>query len=309
VPANQANLDYHKGKTAQGESYAEAKLRRLHLPDLKGKRFLDLGCNSGYYCAQAQLAGARRVAGVDIDKGVIATAREVYPRIEFFDEGWDHIPDGEFDVIILLSAIHYAADPVAVIKDVRSHLAATGLLILEGGLLDPEGLWQTDCLIPGWRKVGDRCRHLSYGYLKRHLLTQFDWAIEGASEARGGDDVPRFVIHAKPSTSPHTAASGYSVDLVQYMRGVALSAETIVPAQPAYAYVSSLKGQASVSRELVDTMLRSASWFEKIADDMAFAVGVGSPLRLVLLPTVDSTLLRRLEQALRQRGVNVTSEG
>jgi hypothetical protein len=48
---------------------------------------------------------------------------------------------------------------------------------------------------------------------------------------------------------------------------------------------------------------------EKIADDMAFAVGAGSLLSLVLLPTIDSALLRRFGQALRQRGVNLTSEG
>ena len=175
--SKQENLDYHLAASPLGGSYAENKLRRLALPDLQGKRFLDLGCNSGFFCEQARLLGAAHVVGVDIDKGVIANARKTYPDVEFHDEGWSRLPSGEFDVVIILSAIHYASDPVGVVQAIWDQLATGGLLVIEGGILDPGGQWKTDCLIPGWRQVGDRCRHLSGGYIARHLLASFDWRV------------------------------------------------------------------------------------------------------------------------------------
>ncbi|HEX6190508.1 MAG TPA: class I SAM-dependent methyltransferase, partial [Pyrinomonadaceae bacterium] len=98
------NISYQHAPGVKGGSYTENKLQKLNLPPLEGKSFLDLGCNTGFYCNFAKRAGAERAVGVDLDSAVIARARELYPEIEFFDTGWNVLPDGKFDVIICLSA-------------------------------------------------------------------------------------------------------------------------------------------------------------------------------------------------------------
>lgn len=45
------------------------------LPDLKGKRVLDLGCGFGWFCRYAIEQGAKSVLGIDISKNMIAKAK------------------------------------------------------------------------------------------------------------------------------------------------------------------------------------------------------------------------------------------
>ena len=49
------------GKT--GASRTAEKLKALLLPDLSGKRFLDVGCNEGFFCGFAKHCGAERSVG------------------------------------------------------------------------------------------------------------------------------------------------------------------------------------------------------------------------------------------------------
>ena len=50
-------------------------LRSL-LPDLKGKRILDLGCGFGEHCVEFVAKGAEKVVGIDISEKMLALARE-----------------------------------------------------------------------------------------------------------------------------------------------------------------------------------------------------------------------------------------
>ena len=49
---------------------------RAMLPDVKGKRVLDLGCGYGWFCRFAQEQGAAEVMGVDVSEKMLARARE-----------------------------------------------------------------------------------------------------------------------------------------------------------------------------------------------------------------------------------------
>jgi len=300
---NKDNLSYQDVPSPLGGSYSENKLRRLGLPDLGGKSFLDLGCNSGFYCAHAKQMGARRVVGVDIDKAVIAEARRNHPQVEFLDQGWTVLPSGAFDVIIFLSAIHYADDPVALVARLYDLLNPGGLLVLEGGILDIASTWTIDCLIPGWRQVGDRCRHLSSGYLRNHLLASFDWKVHGPSEPRGGDEVARHVVHASKASRGARAAS-HTVDLVDYVRGLSWSARTIVAKQPAYAYVNALiPGQSDAA--LVETLLADSAKCELFLDDLAFALAPSQPRPVQFAASVKPDSLAVARNGLRHRGIAV----
>ena len=46
------------------------------LPDLSGKRVLDLGCGFGEHCKQFVTLGAAKVVGIDISEKMLAAARE-----------------------------------------------------------------------------------------------------------------------------------------------------------------------------------------------------------------------------------------
>lgn len=301
--SEKTNLAYQDAKTETGGSYSEAKLAAIQLPPLAGKRFLDLGCNAGFYCGKAHEHGATRVLGVDLDPNIIKVAGERHPGCEFRDGGWDRFPEGEFDIVICLSAIHYARDFLTLGANIHSALSPEGVFILEGGLLDPEGKLFTDIPIPVWRKVGDRCRHLSHGFLTRHLLRGFDWKIVSDSVARGGDPIKRFLIHAKRGVAK-SQVDAFQVDIEEFARCVALSAETIVEAQPSYGYVRDLGRRGDITSQVLSRVLEDPGSFGAFVDDLSFAVGAQRPV-VVRLRGSDSSLVAKVGRALEEKGIAI----
>ncbi|QJB25651.1 class I SAM-dependent methyltransferase [Limnospira fusiformis] len=305
---NQQNINYQDAPALSGGCYSEKKLLKLGLPNLTGKNFLDLGCNMGFYCKYAQTQGASRVVGVDIDKQVINSARQSNDGIEFYDSGWDNFPSGEFDVIICLSAIHYAKDHIELIENIRNHLSPGGLFILEGGVVDIGKNLQSDLLIPSWRQVGDRCRHLSEGFVKNHLLAGFNWRLNGESELRGGDNIPRYVIHAIPKPDAVArSATIWHLDIQEYAACLALSASTIVKNMPSFNYVQQL---GSISPEFTSDnlipILSAPDNFEPFVDDLVFALmPIKAFTRLHLAQNLPSQLFLKLVTRLSNAGLIV----
>src|SRR5690606_27501561 len=135
-----------------------------------------------------------------------------------------------YDVVILLSAIHYAKNPRSVVRNVRRSMSKDGLFILEGGVLFAEEQRLTDIPLPGWRKVGDRCLHMTDGFIRRHLLLDYNWRIMCERRMRGRDDVPRYVIHA-PAAGDEAEEDCYTVDVIDFFLAAKQSAGTIVEGQ------------------------------------------------------------------------------
>lgn len=295
------NLDYQAAKTRTGGSYSESKLQRLDLPPLAGKRFLDLGCNTGFYCRWALEQGAAHVVGVDNSARVIEKARAQSPAtITFRDTGWDDFPHGRYDVVILLSAIHYARNPRDVVRNIRRSLADGGMLVLEGGMLFMDEERSTDIPLPGWRTVGDRCLHLTQGFLRNHLLVDFDWAVKGTSEMRGGDDVPRYVVHARPFGSEKDDGV-FSLDILDFFAAARQSANTIVESQPAHAYVAPLKDVPRPDADYVSEVLSDDGIFDLFQADLDFCLKAVRPSVLRLHETLAPKIISRVESTLAQR--------
>ena len=103
------------------------------LPDLEGKRVLDLGCGSGERCIDYLKRGAIRVTGVDISEKMLSVAKNSNsdPRIDYRKmpmEDIDSIND-TFDVVISSLALHYVEDFSGVVKNVSRLLCEGGIFL------------------------------------------------------------------------------------------------------------------------------------------------------------------------------------
>lgn len=187
-----------------GASDSLGKLRAIKLPeDLSGKSFLDIGCNEGFFCFEAKRRGAIRVVGIDRNADFIARARERDPDIDFRHQSWDELPDERFDVIIMLSALHYEARPREFLRRVRDHLTDDGLLILEVGVAREPGVSRV------WTQRKSVVFHPTWNMLYRYL-EPYAFRVVGRSVDQPGDPVPRWVVHCRPRKTNVILVTGRS---------------------------------------------------------------------------------------------------
>lgn len=103
------------------------------LPQVRGKRVLDLGCGFGDFARHARDLGAAAVTAVDISEKMLAEARRlteddqikyVHHTIE------DFVPDSQaFDLVVSSLALHYIEDYAAVVRRVFTSLAPGGTFL------------------------------------------------------------------------------------------------------------------------------------------------------------------------------------
>ncbi|MBZ4188230.1 class I SAM-dependent methyltransferase [Niabella beijingensis] len=106
---------------------------RAMLPDLRGKRVLDLGCGYGWHCRYAADQGALQVTGVDLSAKMLEKARSYRfsPLITYLESPVESVdfPPGSFDVVISSLALHYVADYALLCKKVFGFLTAGGCFV------------------------------------------------------------------------------------------------------------------------------------------------------------------------------------
>jgi SAM-dependent methyltransferase len=87
---------------------------RAPLPDLEGRRVVDLGCGFGWFARWARNDGAVHVLGLDLSRNMIARAKADTedPKIEYQIADLDHLelPEASFDFAYSSLAFHYVVD-------------------------------------------------------------------------------------------------------------------------------------------------------------------------------------------------------
>lgn len=128
---------------------------RAMLPDLHGKRVVDLGCGFGWFCRWARENGAAQVLGLDLSERMLDRARSLtkdeavaYARADLAALS---LPEGAYDLAVSSLAFHYVEDAGRLYDVIHQALVPGGSLVFStehpifmapsnpGWLITPDG--------------------------------------------------------------------------------------------------------------------------------------------------------------------------
>ena len=103
------------------------------LPDLRGKKVLDLGCGNGGMSKYFIEQGAESVLALDLSENMINEAREKNSdsKITYIVQGMENISkiDAKFDFVFSSLAFHYIEDFNKLLNDIYNLLNNDGILL------------------------------------------------------------------------------------------------------------------------------------------------------------------------------------
>ena len=294
-------------------SDTKRKLARLQLPqNLAGKRVLDIGCNEGYFCGLAAERGAVETIGIDFVAANIKAAEQRYKRdgVQFLLQSWAELPEGSFDLILWVSAMHYEMDPRSVVNAIASRLAPGGLFVLECGVMMSPG--KEFMPIP---RIADTRWYPSRDFLFNNILAAFSVRQVAEPEIADGDFVPRAVFHCQKALPIVLLIRGHTGDgkttLVERLRASAtklIDLDVIVSRMGRNAYPHDPLEQFMVSNYDPTDLTRI---YQGI-DDNNFTRQYADWLTSAVAPTDEVVILEgyisdeqcaQIEQSLRNRAV------
>src|SRR6266446_297171 len=103
------------------------------LPEVDGRRVLDLGCGAGQLARYLAATGAAEVVGVDVSERMLALARAewAHPRVTYCRGAVEEVafPPARFDLVVSSLVFHYVDDYPGLILRIAGWLAAGGVLV------------------------------------------------------------------------------------------------------------------------------------------------------------------------------------
>jgi SAM-dependent methyltransferase len=102
------------------------------LPEVNGRRVLDLGCGAGQLAQHLATRGAE-VIGVDVSERMLGLARAefAHPRVTHVQSSIEDVgfPGARFDLVVSVLALHYVADYAGLVRRIAGWLAPGGVLV------------------------------------------------------------------------------------------------------------------------------------------------------------------------------------
>jgi SAM-dependent methyltransferase len=148
------------------------------LPDMRGKRLLDLGCGFGWVARWAMTQGAVSVLGVDLSENMLARARAetadfhvhyLKADLESFE-----LPQDTFDVAFSSLALHYVEDFGRLVRGVFQFLASPGHFVFS-----IEHPIYMASMRPGWLATDDGGRTWPVDHYAAEGPRVTDWLAKG----------------------------------------------------------------------------------------------------------------------------------
>lgn len=99
--------------------------------DIKGKKFLEVGCGLGYFSNKASRLGAK-VSGIDIGPKLVAINKKLTPNGKFMVSSASKLPfkDESFDVVLSTEVIEHVENQKAALKEMSRVLKKNGILVI-----------------------------------------------------------------------------------------------------------------------------------------------------------------------------------
>lgn len=126
------------GRSVEGlAGAAEWPALQALLPDLNGRRVVDLGCGLGcgygWFCRWARTAGAARVLGLDLSEKMLAraVAATADAAITYARANMEHLdlPEAAFDLAYSSLAFHYVENLNGLLAQIHQALVPGGRLV------------------------------------------------------------------------------------------------------------------------------------------------------------------------------------
>jgi len=167
------------------DSDSISKWKALDLHDLRGKRVLDVGCNTGFFTFMCERIGSSDSIGIDNAELAISVANILKNTVYLSHGSQFKVLDvnkaeslGKFDCIIALSMLHYIPNQDEIIKKLYGMLNPGGVLKLEMGI-------HTETAVINGK----------YYPSAEHIQSLFPVSISiSHSVNQAGDAIPRYVI-------------------------------------------------------------------------------------------------------------------
>jgi SAM-dependent methyltransferase len=151
---------------------------RALLPDLDGKRLLDLGCGFGWVARWAMSQGAVSVLGVDLSENMLARARAetTDPRVQYLRADLENLelPQESFEVAYSSLALHYVEDLGRLVGSVFRSLVAAGHFVFS-----IEHPIYMASMKPGWMATDDGGRTWPIDHYAIEGARVTDWLAKG----------------------------------------------------------------------------------------------------------------------------------